>query len=273
MKIIYDIGANTGDDIAYYLKKSDKVVAIEANPDLARLIEQKFKNEIASGRLIIENYVVTAQEYAQPVPFYIHQAKGYGCSTFIKPPEEHASSYKKVILPHKTLKSIIDSHGLPYYVKIDVEGYDADLLKALFSLGVFPPFISVESHNIDIFALLAGSGNYTAFKLVDGDSLSELYGNCNIRSRDGEEQFSFQRGMAGPFGEDILGGWLTANNFFRKLAFEGLGWKDIHATNLHSGDDSIRPKIWSYIRPYLIKKITPKPIRPILLKFGIKSNL
>jgi len=34
-RIIYDFGANTGNDIPYYLKKADVVVAVEANPRFA----------------------------------------------------------------------------------------------------------------------------------------------------------------------------------------------------------------------------------------------
>ena len=49
-KIIYDIGSNNGDDIPYYLLKSDLVIAIEANPKLCNLIEEKFKNEIKQKR-------------------------------------------------------------------------------------------------------------------------------------------------------------------------------------------------------------------------------
>jgi hypothetical protein len=33
-KVIHDIGANNGDDIPYYLKKADIVVAVEADPVL-----------------------------------------------------------------------------------------------------------------------------------------------------------------------------------------------------------------------------------------------
>ena len=40
-KIIYDIGSNNGDDISYYLLKSDLVIAIEANPKLCDLIQKK----------------------------------------------------------------------------------------------------------------------------------------------------------------------------------------------------------------------------------------
>ena len=31
-EIIYDFGSNNGCNLAYYLKKADKVVAVEANP-------------------------------------------------------------------------------------------------------------------------------------------------------------------------------------------------------------------------------------------------
>ena len=53
-KIIYDIGSNNGDDIPYYLLKSDLVVAIEANPQLCNLINQRFKSEIDEGKLVVE---------------------------------------------------------------------------------------------------------------------------------------------------------------------------------------------------------------------------
>lgn len=45
-KIIYDVGANNGDDIEYYLKKSDLVIALEANPKLCEIIQDRFKSEI-----------------------------------------------------------------------------------------------------------------------------------------------------------------------------------------------------------------------------------
>ncbi len=41
-KIIYDFGANNGDDIPYYLKKAELVVAVEANPSLCQKIEERF---------------------------------------------------------------------------------------------------------------------------------------------------------------------------------------------------------------------------------------
>ena len=54
-KVIYDLGSNNGDDIPYYLLKSDVVVAVEANPILCEQIKAKFKYEIQAGR-IVDNF-------------------------------------------------------------------------------------------------------------------------------------------------------------------------------------------------------------------------
>ena len=40
-KIIYDLGSNNGDNIPYYLLKSDLVIAVEANPKLCEIIKKK----------------------------------------------------------------------------------------------------------------------------------------------------------------------------------------------------------------------------------------
>jgi hypothetical protein len=40
-RIIYESGSNDGSNVSYYLKKSDLVVAVEANPLLTEAIEKK----------------------------------------------------------------------------------------------------------------------------------------------------------------------------------------------------------------------------------------
>lgn len=70
-KIIYDFGANTGENLPYYLKKADLVVAVEANPSLCVGIREKHCNEIQKGRLVVENCVITTEKKAKVVPFYI----------------------------------------------------------------------------------------------------------------------------------------------------------------------------------------------------------
>jgi FkbM family methyltransferase len=258
-KVIYDLGANKGDDIPYYLLKSDIVVAVEANPVLCEAINEKFKTEIEAGRLIVENCIVTDKAASDAVDFYIHKSN-HVLSQLPQPAPSNLMMYEKVALPAKAISELIDRHGQPYYIKIDIEHYDAQILRALFSAGIFPPFISAESHSIDVFALLVAQGGYSAFKMVDGRSVSKVYSNRLIICDNERKQvkFSFPFHAAGPFGNDVDGSWMTADNFFKVLALEGLGWKDIHATNLESADPSARISDYDFILRYTRRVIKGK---------------
>ena len=231
MKIIYDVGSNNGDDIPYYLKKSDLVVAVEADPSLAALIRGRFSAEIASGRVVVENYVITVAEQSAATPFYIHKGH-HVLSQFGRPAEDRIDQFEETHLPSKRLVQVIEQYGTPHYVKIDVEGYDQDLLEDLFSHRIFPPYLSAESHSIKVFTALVSLGRYKAFKLVDGPSIPHTYGRHTIRTTSGAEEHAFPDHSAGPFGNDINGGWEGPESFFRTLASAGLGWKDIHVSNV-----------------------------------------
>lgn len=260
-KIIYDFGSYNGNDIPYYLKKSDLVVAVEANPHLCKQIERSFLTEITNGRLILEKCVITSDDLKKEVPFYLHRELGSAGSQFPEPNKDRIHEFEQVLLPCRSVLSIVQQYGSPYYIKIDIEHYDAAILKALFMNGIYPPFISAESHDIQVFSLLVALGRYNAFKLVDGATLSKKYKNASIYTNNKKELYSFPNHSAGPFGEDIDGEWMTANNFFRLLAFENLGWKDIHATNQVPPN----PKVVSRLENYVTLNVLRRKIKRLLL--------
>jgi hypothetical protein len=102
---------------------------------------------------------------------------------------------------------------------------------------------------MDVFLTLTGQGGYKAFKLVDGSSVSRVYADRSIESQSTQKhhRYSFPYHSAGPFGNDIDGEWMTSDNFFRLLAFEELGWKDIHATNTEDPNPSAQPRVVNYL--------------------------
>lgn len=236
--LIYDIGANNGDDIAYYLKKADRVVAVEANPALCDVIRTRYADQISSGALVVENVVLTDGAQDAAVLFHIHRAN-HVLSQFPAPPASHASAFEAIALPALSVAELVARHGQPHYVKIDLEHYDAQVLRALFASGVFPDYLSVEAHQRDVFALLVTAGRYRAFKLVDGRSVSERYGQHFIMTPFGRELHEFPFHSAGPYGIDIPGPWMTAGSFLRLLRIVGLGWKDIHASRVDEPQDDI----------------------------------
>ena len=263
LKIIYDLGANVGDNLPYYLKKSDLVVAVEANPILADEIKTRFSKEIASGHLVVEAFVLTTSKSDSEVPFYIHN-EGHALSQFPQPGETEINKFTKILLPSINVVDLINKHGSPYYIKVDIEHYDAIILSELFRNNIRPPFISAESHSIDVFCTLVSEGHYKAFTLVNGYTMHIDYSNSKING--GLENFEFPMYSSGPFGEDLKDSWMTPENFFLYLSNEGLGWKDIHATNLIQPNPNLKADEMSYALKRVLKKITPKLFRPI---FGL----
>jgi FkbM family methyltransferase len=239
-KIIYDFGAHNGDDIPYYLLKSDLVVAVEANPLLCEQIKSRFSQEIVEGRLIVENCVLSVERSAENVPFFIHKFNDVW-SQFPCPDPVVIDQFEKVYLPSKDVIDIIKCYGDPYYIKIDVEIYDHVILKHLFLNKIFPPYLSAESHIIDVFCLFVALGCYESFKLVDGATVSAKYKDAQIQTHQGLEIYSFPHHSAGPFGNDIKGDWMTKDNFAKLLLFANLGWKDIHVSNVDRPNSAYAP--------------------------------
>jgi FkbM family methyltransferase len=240
-QIIYDFGANNGDDIPYYLAKADLVVAVEANPMLANHIRARFADAIAAGRLVVEACALTVEESAPAVPFYVHKQL-HILSQFPRPEPEKLAEYDEIRVPSTNVAQLIRRHGEPYYIKVDIEHYDQAILRALFEAGIFPPYISAESHSAEVFAVLLAVGNYQAFKLVEGRAVPARYREARIVTRSGEARYSFPAHSAGPFGQDVAGPWMTANNFFRLLGVVGLGWRDIHASRVDTPDPAHAPQ-------------------------------
>jgi hypothetical protein len=230
-KIIYDLGSNNGDDIPYYLLKSDLVIAVEANPALSEHIKSRFADAIAAGTLIVENCVISTGDGGDKAPFWIHKTNDV-LSQCLRPDPSAINDYEEVLLPARSVVGLIERYGDPLYIKIDVEHYDAAILEELFCKGIRPPYISAEAHSIEVFSLLVALGKYTSFKLVDGKSVSTKYGACEIATVAGPRRYSFPHHSAGPFANDIGGPWMSADHLFAVLGSVGLGWKDIHASRV-----------------------------------------
>lgn len=234
MRVIYDFGANNGDDVGYYLKKADLVVAVEANPDLCSVMMRRFSSFVESGQLIIENCVLSVDHDTTDIEFYIHR-RSHLLSQLPKPSDQQIADFTKVTLPARRPVDIIKQHGEPHYIKIDIEHYDHVVLRSLFDEGIVPPYLSVESHSARVLGLLLSRAEYAAFKLVDGASVSEDYASAEIQNKNGlVERYAFPLHSAGPFGGDLKGEWLNPEDFVRYLGIVGFGWKDIHVSRTDS---------------------------------------
>jgi len=264
--IVYDFGMNQGDDVEYYLAKGHDVVAVEANPALCEECVARFAAELQSGRLTILNAVITDADDEEEVDFYIHKTN-HVLSQFPAPRPAQRDEFDRVRLPSIPAATIVRRHGAPHYIKIDLEGFDQNVLRNLFAAGIRPAFLSAESHSIEVFALLCANG-YKSFNLVDGLTVSQVYRHTIIVCATGRKWHSFKFHSAGPYGLDLTSPWLDAEAFFYKLAEAKLGWKDIHASRepmpsrlTPALNGAVRSWHWGY-GPPLAEPIPPPPAAP-----------
>lgn len=209
--------------------KADKVVAVEANPSLAEIITQRFSKEISEGRVIVENVAVTEFESREPIRFFVHK-KNHVLSTTIDPATVNAEEFEVVLIESKAAHTLVAEHGHPFYIKIDLEGLDSDILRSLFSHSIFPHCISAEGLDPAILGLIHGLGGYQRFKIVEGHDVGGKLSSVTISTKELEKvSYHFPKHAAGPFGNDIDGPWFDAGQLFEFLRFRGLGWYDVHA--------------------------------------------
>lgn len=243
-KIIYDLGANEGKSIGYYLLKADLVIAVEANSELCSFIKKKYNNEILNNRLIVENSIVT-NKASSFESFYISKIRSY-FSTYVSEEKRKKQYWNGKLVDkndweEKLVKSIniielFQKYGKPHYVKIDLENFDQIILNEILNNDQFKPkFISSECQDIEVYNLFIKSKDYTFFKYVLGASVIQDYNDLKFIDLKNEEQnFSFTEHSSGPYGDDVNGEWLNRTDFHKE--FLGLmskklapGWIDIHS--------------------------------------------
>jgi FkbM family methyltransferase len=139
--LVFDVGLNIGQDTAFYLSQGYRVLAVEADPVLAEKARNSFRREIQEGRLEILNVGVADKEgFAD---FWICEEKPEFNSFHRVIAARDSYSQKCIQVPVLPFTKIIERYGIPYFLKIDIEGNDMLCLDGLSSS--LPAYISVES--------------------------------------------------------------------------------------------------------------------------------
>jgi FkbM family methyltransferase len=232
---IYDVGMHEGQDTAFYLKKGFRVVAVEANRVLTDTASKRFAPFIASDQLSILNVGISDREADSDLEFFVNDRISEWSSFNRDVAGRDASPIHSVFVQTRTLASIVAEYGPAYYVKIDIEGYDAIALKSLLTVEPKPRYISVENGNQGMLGMLVSAG-YDRFKYIQQKGISEL--RVPVSAREGDYAgHLFPRGASGPFGEETPGHWVTAEQI--RTAISNV-W-DVDGSAKRPGhDDSIR---------------------------------
>jgi FkbM family methyltransferase len=223
-QLIYDVGAHLGEDTDFYLKKGFRVVAIEANPVLAEKLRERFRSNLADGSLVVVSAAIA--ENAGEVNFYVSQCLSIWGTIRPAWAERNASQgspSRLIKVKAISFPEVLNKHGVPYYIKIDIEGADVLCLKGLIENPDRPKFVSIESEKRSWHALLYEFEmfkrlGYSRFKIVDqGHIDSQKPPNPAAEGRYVEHRF--EPGSSGLFGEELPGKWLTPRQAIRRYRF------------------------------------------------------
>lgn len=148
--LIFDIGANQGFKTDLFLALGARVIAVEPDASNQEILRQKYHTfhirkrpvtivgKALSDRVGVETFWVNQPGSAlntlnvKWVEALNADANRFG--------ERRGFSEKKEVAT-TTLEHLIREHGVPYFIKIDVEGYEATVLRGLMSPI---PYLSFE---------------------------------------------------------------------------------------------------------------------------------
>jgi FkbM family methyltransferase len=131
---VFDVGANVGEKSEALLHAGSSVVAFEPNPLVI--------SELCARCDHIGNWnIVQAAVGSKNTIATLYAREAHGQSSFKK--EWGSKIIAKYNVPVITLDEAIECFGTPYYCKIDVEGWELEVLKGLTKII---PLISFEFH-------------------------------------------------------------------------------------------------------------------------------
>jgi FkbM family methyltransferase len=254
-QLIYDVGAHLGEDTDFYLRKGFTVVAIEANPVLAKKLRERFRSKLSDGSLSVIEAAIA--ENPGEVDFYVNKSKSVWGTIRPEWAERNASfgcPSQLVRLKALTFAEVIMKYGVPYYLKIDIEGADLLCLEGLMDQRDRPKFVSIESEKrswsalLDEFEILIRLG-YSRFKIVNQTQIGRQK-PPNPAAEGRYVAYSFKRGSSGLFGEETPGRWLTARQAIRRYRLIFLKYRLI-------GDFGILRILWKL--PGFGRILSPAP--------------
>ncbi len=130
--LVFDLGANVGDRTAIFRQLGARVIAVEPQPSCIADLRRRFAEDeqvtivgeaVAASRGTYRMQVSEDSAYSSMSPEWIEAVQQSGRAS--------GDWVDAIEVPGTTLDELISEHGRPAFCKIDIEGYEAEVLEGL----------------------------------------------------------------------------------------------------------------------------------------------
>lgn len=130
LNLIFDVGANHGDKTWVFKKIARRVVCVEPDMTANRALTTRYG---ASENVVIENFALGS---TVGVGSFFIEEDGSCYNTMSDKEKEwlvtnRSSSVREIEVAVTTLDQLILKHGIPEFIKIDVEGFEKEVFDGL----------------------------------------------------------------------------------------------------------------------------------------------
>jgi FkbM family methyltransferase len=142
-ELVFDIGASNGDKAFIFSRCADRIICLEPNPECAARLARRFRHD-----RMITIVPEGVSDSAGVGTISVYSGDESALSSFSQRwIEEHGAPARTVEVKLTTLEDLISRFGRPSYIKIDVEGFEVNVLRGLRSSV---PLVSFEC-NLPMF--------------------------------------------------------------------------------------------------------------------------
>lgn len=133
-ELVFDIGAHVGDRVRTFRRLGARVVAVEPQPALAKVLRLFYGRDLLVD---IKVAAVGQQKGTAEFSINVHNPTVSTASAEFIAAAKNAAGWqdqrwtKRVRVPVITLDALIAAYGMPSFIKIDVEGFEAEALAGL----------------------------------------------------------------------------------------------------------------------------------------------